>query len=445
MVPAFIKEAKLPQKPGIYIYRNQAGQIIYVGKANNLKSRVSSYFAKTVDSLKTANLVSEIRSMETIIVESELEALILEANLIKKHLPLFNIRLIDDKDYLYIKFTQGDFPQVVTARKQELKEAKRYFGPFPSSRTVRETLKSLRRIFPWCSAPPKIVPRIKGQESSKKQLSSMTLDSGGLRHTRPCFYYHLGLCPGACTGEISKQEYHKSLHRLGMLLDGHKQELVRSLEQEMDQYSKAQQYEAAIKVRKMLSGISYLTQPNRTAMYLENPNFLEGINSRGLSELQKYLQLPSLPERIEAYDISNISGTAATGSMVVLINGEIEKSQYRKFKIIITGKPNDYAMHQEIMRRRLGHPEWPYPNLFLIDGGRGQVRASLLELKKRNISIPIFGLAKRMEWVYPPDGAPIKLPLRSLGLRLLQKIRDEAHRFAITYHRKLRAKAFLPS
>jgi excinuclease ABC subunit C len=151
--------------------------------------------------------------------------------------------------------------------------------------------------------------------------------------------------------------------------------------------------------------------------------------------------LPTLPERIECYDISNIQGENATGSMVVLTNGEIDKSQYRKFKIKITGKPNDYAMHQEMMQRRLTHDEWPLPDLFIIDGGRGQVRASFAELEKKGLQIPMYGIAKRMEWLYPPNGEVVKIAKSRLSLRLLQKIRDEAHRFAITYHRKLRQKA----
>jgi len=157
--------------------------------------------------------------------------------------------------------------------------------------------------------------------------------------------------------------------------------------------------------------------------------------------VQEDLKLPSWPERIECYDISNFQGTDATGSMVVLTNGEIDTSQYRKFKIKMSGKPNDFAMHAEMMGRRLKHSEWPLPQLFLIDGGRGQVRASQMELLKKDITIPVFGLAKRLEWLYPPEGEVIMLSKRSLALRLLQKIRDESHRFALGYHRKLRARS----
>lgn len=183
-------------------------------------------------------------------------------------------------------------------------------------------------------------------------------------------------------------------------------------------------------------------QPTRIERYLENPNFLEDINKQALEQLKIDLNLADIPARIEAYDISNIQGTDASGSMVVLTNGEIDKSQYRKFKIKITGKPNDYAMHAEIMQRRLKHSEWIMPDLILIDGGRGQVRAAYEKLQALDLNIPIYGLAKKMEWLYPPTGEIVKLPKRSLSLRMLQKIRDESHRFALAYHKRLRANSF---
>lgn len=428
MLPKFIDLKKLPHKPGIYIYKDGGGEVLYVGKAIDLYHRVSSYFnGHTTNSFKTEKLVENIKSVETIIVESEIEALVLEANLIKKFLPPYNIKLTDDKDYLYIKVTKDQYPQVVTARKKELKDAFKYFGPFPSAGTVRQTLKKLRRIFPWCSNPPRY---------------DVETDTFYLK--RPCFYYHLNLCPGACAGKITPSEYKKIINQLCKFLDGRGGELLEDLTREMMENSKALDFEKAQRIKKTIDGLSYLTQSNRAEVYLENPNFLEQESLRAMEQLQKDLKLSELPERIEGYDISNIQGHQSTGSMVVLTNGEIDKSQYRKFKIKITGKPNDYGMHAEMMRRRLNHiEEWPLPQLFIIDGGRGQVRASQEELLKRGINVPIYGLAKRMEWLYPPEGEVVKLPKRSLSLRLLQKLRDESHRFAITYHRKLRARNFL--
>lgn len=434
MLPSFISPEIIPHKPGIYIYKDKSGKVIYVGKAVDLFSRVSSYFSKSWHDIKTTKLVENIASAETIIVESEIEALILEANLIKKFMPLYNIRLTDDKDYLYIVVTDEEYPKILTARKKDLIKVKKWFGPYPSATTVKTTLKKLRRVFPWCSNP----------------LGSRTNKS-----KKPCFYYHIGQCPGACTGSISETEYSKIIKRFSKFLDGKKAELLEELTSEMEQLSKNLKFEEAAKIKKIIEGINYVTAPTKITNYLVNPNFLEDLNKNSLEELQRVLGLPEFPVRVECYDISNFQGKEATGSMVVLTNGEIDKSQYRRFKIKITGKPDDYAMHAEMMGRRLNHPEWGIPNLILIDGGRGQVTSVVSVLRhapeeKNNLTIkqfnniPIFGLAKREEWLYPPEGEIIKLPKKSLALRLLQKLRDESHRFAITYHRKLRTKAFLP-
>lgn len=420
MLPVFIDREKIPHKPGVYQFKNKSNKIIYVGKAIDLHSRVSSYFNNQDQALKTQILVENIASVETIIVESELEALILEANLIKKHLPQFNVKLTDDKDYLYILITKEDFPKVITARKYDTKQALKFFGPFPSSTTVKQTLKQLRKVFPWCNNPPK--------SSSAKQ-------------SRACFYYHLGLCPGACLGLIDKKEYRKIINRLTRFLNGDKEKLIKELTKEMEQYSKQEKFEEASMIKKTLSGIIYLTQTNRTQSYLENPNFLEDQKQIALEQLQKALNLPKIPERIECYDISNIQGHESVGSMVVLTNGEIDKSQYRKFKMHLTGKPNDVGMHREMMTRRLKHKEWSYPDVFIIDGGQGQVNGVKEVLDQMSVSIPIFGLAKRFEWLYSPGGEIVKLPQKSQALQLVIKIRDEAHRFAITYHRKLHRKA----
>src|SRR3989344_4752002 len=416
MFPSFLDKDLVPHKPGVYVYKNSTGSVIYVGKAIDLYHRVTSYFTGE-QTPRTSVLVEEIGSVETIVVESELEALILEANLIKKYLPKFNIRLTDDKDYLYIKITKGNFPSVETARKHELEDSKKYFGPFPSSRLVKETLKSLRKIFPWCN-----------NMRSKK--------------FKPCFYYHIHLCPGSCAGVIDSKEYNKNINRLIKLLEGKKQELIDELNDDIRRHAKNLEFEKAQQLKKILEGLNYITQRNRVHIYLENPNFLEDERSQALRQLQKDLNLKELPERIEGYDISNIQGINATGSMVVLSHGDIDKSQYRKFKIRISGKPNDVGMHREMIKRRLKHPEWPLPDVIIVDGGRGQARVVQYEILNFKFEIPVFGLAKNREWLYPPDGEIIKLPKRSLSLRLLQKLRDEAHRFAVSYHRKLRNQSF---
>lgn len=422
MIPSFLDKSLLPHQPGIYIFKDRHGKPLYVGKAVDLYHRVSSYFATShlsSGNVKTSTLVEKIAKIETMTVESELEALILEANLIKNYLPPYNIRLTDDRDYLYIAITRTDFPQVITVRKDNLKKVKKYFGPFPSSTTVKNTLKMLRKVFPWCSSPPR--PHHKTH--------------------RPCFYFHLNLCPGACTGAIDKQDYRRIINRFAKFLEGKKVELVEELTKEMKAAAAKLAFEEASKLKRVISGIDYLTQPNRVSQYLANPNFLEDERTQALQQLQHDLNLPQLPERIEAYDISNFQGRQATGSLVVLTNGEIDKSGYRKFKIRISGRSNDVAMHQELFKRRLSHKDWLLPELILVDGGRGQVRAAAAEMKAKNLNIPVFGLAKRMEWLYPPQGEIIKLSRRSLSLKLLQKIRDESHRFALSYHRKLRQHA----
>lgn len=419
MIPNFIDKSQLPRKSGVYLFKDREDRVIYVGKAVDLYHRVASYFNPN----SHISMVLDITQVKTIVVESELEALILEANLIKKYLPLYNIRLTDDKDYLYIGITKEDFPRVVTIRKQDLQKVKKFFGPFPSSRTVRDTLKLLRKVFPWCSGTG----------------------------YRACFYYHIGLCHGACVGLIGKEEYNKIIRRFSQFLAGKKDELVGELIDEMEEAAQDQRFEEAAKFKKMIDGIMYLTQPNRTALYLENPNFLKDETKLALKQLQRDLHLKKLPEKIEAYDISHISGKDATGSLVVLTNGEVDKSQYRKFRIRVAGRPNDVGMLKEMVRRRLTHPEWKLPDLILVDGGRGQARAVKLETtrfaKRGNwkLEVPVFGLAKRREWLYPPEGDVVKLPKRSLSLKLLQKIRDEAHRFAITYHRKLHQKSVILS
>lgn len=432
-------KAQIPHRPGIYIYKDKRGSVLYVGKAIDLFSRVSSYFhaSSLKEDSRVKTLVENIAGIETVVVESELEALLLEANLIKKYLPPFNIRLIDDKDYLYMGVTREDFPKVVTCRRKDLEYMQKYWGPFPSAKTVKVTLKPLRKLFPWCV---NIKPPLGWQKRKPCFLDNAVVAK---TRQRPCFYYHLGLCPGACAGYISQKDYQRIISRFSKLMDGKKEELLKELARDMNKASKEQKFEEALRIKKTIEGILYLTQPNRTALYLENPNFLQEESKIALSRLQKTLNLSKLPERIEGYDISNIQGHEATGSMVVLTDGEIDKSQYRKFKIRISGRPNDVGMHKEMIRRRLNHPEWKMPDLIIVDGGRGQVRGVYHELRAASHELPIYGLAKRMEWLYPPEGEIIKLSKRSPALKLLQKLRDEAHRFAVNYHRKLHRRSIL--
>lgn len=419
MIPSFIDKTKLPHRPGVYIFKDQQGSILYVGKAIDLYHRVASYFNHNYNSSKTTALVEKIGNFETIEVLSELESLILEANLIKKYLPPFNIKLTDDKSYLYIKVTKSFFPKIVTARKQQLSDAKIFFGPFPSSTVVKSTLKKLRKVFPWCSNPP-----VEGKV------------------IKPCFYYHLGLCPGPCNSQISRKDYLKTINQFIKFMEGKKDQILTDLQKDMEIQSSNQQYEQASRTYKMINSLEYLLQSNNISVYLENPNYLEDLNKQALEQLQNDLHLTKIPGRIECYDISHTSGNQTVGSLVVLTYGEVDKKWYRRFKVDLEGKPNDFASMEEVISRRLKHLEWPFPDVMLIDGGIGQVRAAYKQLLKNNFNFPLYGLAKRREWLYSPDGKALKLPRSSLSLKLLQKIRDEAHRFAITYHRKLRDQKF---
>jgi len=419
----------LPSKSGVYVFLNNQGVILYVGKAKDLKSRVSSYFANpSVLIGKTKVLVEQVEKIRITIVESELEALLLEAFLIKKHQPKYNIRLTDGKAYILIRITaQDDYPKVLLARRADDKTSL-YFGPYPSSGAVKTVLKTIRRIFPYQSV---------------------------LNHPkRICLYHHLGLCPCPIMFDSPelKKEYRKNIRGIVRMLEGESQKIMKELEKERDLASNNEQYEEALKTQKKIAALSIITTPFHQGFeYDVNPNLRSDIRQEELTELLTALntngfQLKQL-ERIECYDISNIQGTNATGSMVVLTNGEIDKSQYRKFKIRKDGKPNDFAMMKEMIKRRFGHEEWTTPDLIIVDGGKGQVTSALDALMQRGLTIPLVGLAKREETIVIPHlekedhFTEVLLPRNSKAVQLITRIRDEAHRFAITYHRKIRSKA----
>ncbi len=408
----------LPDSAGVYLFKNKNDKVLYVGKAINLKSRVSSYFAKNVVSGKVYLLSREVDFIDHIKVASEIEALLLEANLIKKYQPFYNQQLKDDKDYLYIIITNEDYPRVTTGRKRDLHRAKVYFGPFPSANAARGTLKTVRRVFPF-------------RTSCKP-------------NTRACLAAHLGLCPGVCAGTTSKGEYQKILRKLISFLKGNTGEIVGDLEKDMRLAAKNLEFEQAASIRAKIEAISKTTRPIETVeRYLEGPQILESYYEKQIEDLRVALNLPKKLERIECYDISNFSGTNATGSMVVLSNGQISKDDYRRFKIKTVKGPNDFASMREVLSRRF-HNDWPHPDLLIVDGGRGQLGVAHEVLAELKLDIPHIGLAKKLEEIYQPGvKLTLRLPKSSPALQLVQRIRDESHRFAITYHRYLRSKAFL--
>jgi len=403
-----------PKKPGIYQFLDQFGNVIYVGKANNLKIRVSSYFRQKSLGPKTLQMIEKSRDLKWIIVASEIEALLLEAKLIHDLKPKYNTILKDDKSHLYIKITEDEVPQVSTARREKPIKGVRLFGPFPSARTVRSVLITLRRIFPYCTHK---------------------------RKPKSCLYVHLGLCPDPYKSQKSKGVYKKNIKKIVKFLSGGKKSLIHDLILEMQKLSRLEKYEEADKVKKQIVGLNYITQPiTKPEVYLENPDLLEDIQVQTLKSAKKDLNLKVLPKRIECYDISNIGGKFATGSMVVFKNASPDKSQYRKFRIIFKNTPDDIAMIKETLIRRFRNP-WNKPDLIVVDGGRAQLNTALEVIKDAKINVTVVSLAKRLEEVYTKDSrTPLRFRRDESTLKLLQYLRDEAHRFAIKYHKKLRTK-----
>lgn len=537
----------LPSLPGCYIYYNKEGEIIYVGKAKILKRRVLSYFHKKHDSVKVSVMVSQIEKLEYIITNTEVEALILESHLIKKHKPKYNILLKDDKKYPYFLITDEDFPRITIVRKKNMNPEKgRYYGPYTDVRAMHATLDFLKKIFPL------------------KQCKTPKF------RDRPCLYYHIGRCMAPCQNLITSEEYKSIVKQAELFLSGKQSELMKQLEEQMQKFAQVQQFEKAARLRdsymdlkKTLEKqkvvyentklnediISLLAdegifaivilmiregrlidkkdfvyeveEADRTEFFatffkeyystltLGYPdkivsNELEAVGEKALYEewleilaqkkvkisygksaqgkelqmladknakvvldnaklakmskirddfneigsyLAEKLNLKNFPHRIECYDISHIQGTNTVASMVTFINGLSKKSEYKKFKIRMTeGKPDDFLSMKEVLTRRLSHlgeENWAKPDLIIIDGGKGQLSSVMQIIKELGIEgIDVVSLAKRNEEVFlPGQSKPVILPRNSSALFLFQRIRDEAHRFAITYHKKLRSKS----
>ena len=539
----------VPTQPGCYLYYDKNGEIIYVGKAKNLKRRVYSYFHKQHESPKTNILVSQIEKLEYIITDSEVEALILESHLIKQHKPKYNILLKDDKKYPYFLITDEDFPRIQVVRKKNLNPDKgRFYGPYTDVGAMYATLDFLKRLFPL------------------KQCKTPKFSN------RPCLYYHIGKCLAPCQGKVTPEEYQKLIQQVELFLSGKQSELLKQIQTQMQKYAESEQFEKAAKMRdsyldlqktlerqkvvyentklnediiavlyedgilaivimmiregrlidkkdftyfvdnvdkteyfetffrdyytnlklefpdkiiskdleevgekelyqdwlKILSGkkvtISYgrgkykelyeLALKNATNL-LENAKLKkmaqirDDFNEVG-SYLAEKLHLTNFPNRIECYDISHIQGTNTVASMVVFQNGLPRKTAYRKFKIKSTeGKQDDFLSMKEVLSRRLsrlGEPKWEKPDLIIIDGGKGQLSSVMQIVEEMGIKvgeggIDFVSLAKREEEVFLPNQSKsILLPRDSNALYLIQRIRDEAHRFAITFHRDLRSK-----
>ncbi len=549
-----LKISQLPRKPGVYLFKDEAGLLLYVGKAVNLRNRVSSYFKKNAGegSPRIQTMISKIIDFDYVVTDNELESLVLENNFIKQMHPKYNVRMRDDKNYLFIKINvQDEIPTITYERKITDRKA-RHFGPYTDSVSARNTLRMLRNIFPYC-ANTKVTEK-------------------------PCFYYHIQKCPGVCFGKISPKEYREtSISKIIDFLGGKQTGILKELQGEMKFLARHNQYEKAAKKRDQIYALNRVLERQklvyakkidqdvfsmhceptvaainlfkiREGKLIQKDNFIientkqvsnvevwesflpkyyldatnlpqeilvpvkfnteelipllaersKQLNSKrkikfltpstgtkkelmtmgqenakqhleaqsdktlleearllaALKELQRVLKLERLPGRMECFDISNIQGTNAVGSMVVFDYARPKKDEYRKFKINKKQTPDDFAMMQEMLERRFKRSlsddntkKWPMPDLVIVDGGKGQLSTAVNVLRQFKLDdLPIIGLAKRLEEIFlPGSSTPIILPNNSIALYLLQRIRDEAHRFAITYHRKLRSKSSLSS
>jgi len=426
------KKYDLPKRPGSYQFYDASGKLLYVGKAANLKSRALSYWQKsTGHSPAKAAMVKEVADIKWVETDSEIEALLLESNLIKKHQPPFNVMLRDDKRYAYVKISLDDeIPGVFVTR--TIGKAGKYYGPFVSLTAVKETLKTIRKIWPYCTT----------RRPQKK----------------PCFYYQVGRCIGICGGLVTKKEYMDKVVRPIMLFfEGKKGKIISNfkfqiskLEKNLENGKLPDEERSAMMAELQSANFQLLNMQN----VLSHSHILglEDKYATDVIELAKVLGLPRTPQRIEGYDISNIFGQEAVGSMVVFAEGEPDKSEYRKFKIKVgQGQASDTRMLKEVLERRFNN-DWPLPDLIIVDGGKGQLNMIASVLKKLELEIMLIAISKGEglrsgiapdKLFFPGQKQPLELPLASPALHLIKRVRDEAHRFAITYHRDLRSKAWL--
>lgn len=409
------KVASLPFSPGVYIYKDQSGAVIYVGKAAKLRSRVQQYFQKSrVPHPKTDALVAEINDFDWLEVESEMDALFLESELVKRYMPKYNILLRDDKHYQYVRIDfKSDHPTVQVVRRP-VDDGAEYFGPYVGS--ITPALKLLRRIFPFDY-------KVSGSNSRSRLQAD------------------IGMSPGLESGKTTLEEYIANLRKLAIYLRGNRTDLEKQITKEMKHASESKEFELAARKRNQLAGLNNL---HKQIVFGKN-EFFDTSKDLALNALQDLLELKTTPRRIEGYDISHQSGSNNVASMVVFTDGISDKREYRKFKMRIPGN-NDFAHMNEVINRRFAPSKknWPKPDLLLIDGGKGQLGAALEALAEAGVEIPAIGLAKRYETIIIPKESAFEevvLPKTSHLIMLLQRIRDESHRFAVSYHTNLKRNA----
>ena len=417
------KLAKLPKKPGVYFFRNAQGAVIYVGKANVLKNRVRQYFTKRGDEHhKITALRNEIADIAWIECESEVDALIEEARYIKKHRPKYNVILRDDKNYFFVCITaEKEYPRIFITHQPDNQKSgvvcKQVIGPFTDGTALKETLKMLRNIYPYCTSRPA---------------------------KRPCFHYHLGRCTGACAYPAARAQASRNIRAIVHILNGKRQTLLKKMERDMKAAARHEQFTKAEEIKRRLDRLHTIFAHTTVIARFSEIRMPRAENwEEAKKALETFLHITQSITRVECYDISNISGKYAVGSMAVFENGMPNKSEYRKFKIKFSGtESNDPKMIAEVLSRRIRHAEWKTPDLIVVDGGATQLAAARAVLPGSQM---VISLAKQREEIYTPR-SPLPTPAQTLGdttLLFLQSIRDEAHRFAVSYHRKVRDKNFM--
>lgn len=433
------KLKNLPKTPGVYFHKDKTGKIIYIGKAARLNSRVRQYFqASRLRDPKTDALVAEIVDVDWIEVETELDALFLEAEQVRRYLPPYNILLRDDKSLSFVRIDIDSPHPTVSLVHQPLDDKAKYFGPYYSTYSVKKALKFLRKVFPFDWQRP---------QASARRAS---LD------------YHIGLSPGLEQGRTSLKDYRTNLKQLMKYLKGGRKKIVEEIEKSMKTAAKAKNFEQAAIYRNQLRNLKSLNHQ----IVFSDREFMDLSKDAGLFELTELLNLTAVPKRIEGFDISHMSGTDTVASMVVFSSGIPDKAAYRKFKMRIPGN-DDFAHMHEVVTRRVSEKnvkQWGLPQLFLIDGGKGQLGAALKALNENSKNIPAIGLAKQSEQIVvakdhaetilnqqfakkiratieeSDDYYLVNVPHDSHLVKLLQRIRDESHRFAVSYHSVLKVK-----
>jgi len=402
------KTASLPEAPGVYLFKDEHGQVIYIGKAKSLKKRVMSYFNRAQEA-KTQAMVSRAAGLEFIRTPSQSHAEILEASLIRKQLPQYNIDLRDDKSFPWIRINDDEFPVLSVCRRKKYGKTDRslYFGPYTDPAGLRRAMKLIRKIFGYRSC--KVMPK------------------------SACLYGRLGLCPQPCAGKVTAKIYRQTIDQIKMFLESSYEELADTLGAQMTQAAKMKDFERAACLRDRLNSLSALSSSPEHAPALDE--------SEGLRVL---LKMDKPPLRIEAFDISNIGGSQASGAMASFLRGKPDKNNYRRFRIKTVSVIDDYAMTREVVRRRyrrVVREGLSLPDFILIDGGKGHLLAAAKELEVLGLDIPMAGIAKEEENIYIKNRArPVKFATDTPALNLIRRIRDEAHRFAVAYHHILRRK-----